>query len=56
LPEFDRDRLLVTWQEAVFALSLAEDKVEPEAVENIRSWPGHRRAASVGSEGTTRRG
>jgi len=42
LPEFDRDRLLVTWQEAVFALSLAEDKIEPEAVENMRSWPGHR--------------
>ena len=38
LPEFDRDRLLVTWQEAVFALSLAEDKIEPEVVEKMRSW------------------
>jgi hypothetical protein len=35
LPEFDRERLLVAWQEAVFALYLAEEKVEPEAVEKL---------------------
>ena len=38
LPEFDMERLLVAWQEAVFALYLAEEKVEPEAVENMRTW------------------
>ena len=38
LPEFDMERLLVAWQEAVFALYLAEDKIEPEVVENMRSW------------------
>jgi hypothetical protein len=38
LPEFDRDSLLVAWQEAVFALYLAEGKIEPEVVENMRSW------------------
>jgi hypothetical protein len=38
LPEFDMDSLLVAWQEAVFALYLAEGKIEPEVVENIRSW------------------
>ncbi len=27
------------WQEAAFALYLAEDKIEPEVVENMRSWP-----------------
>ena len=39
LPEFDIDRLLVAWQEAVFALYLNEGKIEPEVVENMRSWP-----------------
>ena len=38
LPEFDMDRLLVAWQEAVFTLYLAEGKIEPEVAENIRSW------------------
>jgi hypothetical protein len=38
LPEFDMDRLLVAWQEAAFALYLAEEKIEPEVVENMRSW------------------
>jgi hypothetical protein len=38
LPEFDMDRLLVAWQEAVFELYLAEEKIEPEVVENMRSW------------------
>ena len=27
------------WQEAVFAFYLAEDKIEPEVVGNMRSWP-----------------
>lgn len=39
LPEFDLERLLVTWQDAVFALYLAEEKIEPEVVENMRNWP-----------------
>ena len=37
LPQFGRDRLLVAWQEAVFALYLAEGKIEPEVVENMRT-------------------
>ena len=32
------DRLLVAWQEAVFELYLAEEKVEPEVVENMQAW------------------
>ncbi len=32
------DRLLVAWQEAVFDLYLSECKIEPEVVENMRSW------------------
>jgi ribosomal protein S27E len=47
LPEFDMDSLLVAWQEAVFSLYLSEGKIEPEVVENMRSWDGHRRAAMV---------
>ena len=39
LPELDLERLQTAWQEAVFALYLAEDKIEPEVVENMRSWP-----------------
>ena len=38
LPEFDMDRLLLAWQEAVFSLYLSEGKIEPEVVENMRSW------------------
>ena len=38
LPEFDMDRLLVAWQEAVFTLYLSEGKIEPAAVESMRSW------------------
>ena len=38
VPAFDMDRLLVAWQEAVFKLYLAEEKIEPEVVENLRSW------------------
>ena len=39
LPEFDKERLCTAWQEAVFALYLAEGKIEPEVVENMRTWP-----------------
>ena len=39
LPEFDMDSLLVAWQEVVFSLYLAEGKIEPEVVENMRAWP-----------------
>jgi hypothetical protein len=38
LPELDLERLETAWQDAVFALYLAEDKIEPEVVENMRSW------------------
>jgi len=38
LPEFDMERLLVAWQDAVFELYLAEEKIEAEVVENMRSW------------------
>jgi hypothetical protein len=39
VPELDTDRLREAWREAVFALYLAEEKIEPEVVENMRSWP-----------------
>ena len=39
---------MVAWQGAVFELYLAEEKIEPAVVENMRSWDGHRRAAMVG--------
>jgi hypothetical protein len=39
VPELDLERLRAAWQEAVFALYLAEDKIEPEVVENMRTWP-----------------
>jgi hypothetical protein len=38
VPEFDMDRLRAVWQEAVFALYLAEGKIAPEVVENMRAW------------------
>ena len=38
LPQIDMDRLLVAWQEAVFALYLAEEKIEPEVVASMRTW------------------
>jgi hypothetical protein len=38
LPQFDMDRLLVAWQEAVFALYLDQEKVQPEVVEDMRTW------------------
>ena len=39
VPEFDMDRLREAWREAVFALYLADEKITPEVVENMRSWP-----------------
>jgi hypothetical protein len=39
LAELDLERLQAAWQETVFALYLAEDKIEPEVVENMRTWP-----------------
>ena len=39
VPELDKDRLHAAWREAVFALYLAEEKIAPEAVENMRGWP-----------------
>ena len=35
VPEFDLKRLHATWRAAVFVLYSAEDKIEPEVVENI---------------------
>ena len=37
LPEFDMERLLDAWQDAVFGLYLAEEKIELEVVGSIRS-------------------
>jgi hypothetical protein len=39
LAELDLERLQTAWQEAVFALYLAEEKISPEVVENMRAWP-----------------
>ncbi|NUQ61829.1 MAG: transposase [Pirellulales bacterium] len=39
MSRLDKDRLRAAWQEAVFALDLAEGKIEPEVVENMRTWP-----------------
>ncbi len=38
LKEFDLERLEAAWQEAVFELYLTENKIEPQVVENMRSW------------------
>jgi len=38
LPELDLERLEAAWQEAVFALYLAQDKIDTEVAENMRSW------------------
>ena len=38
LSEFDMERLVEAWQDAVFDLYLAKEKVEPEVVENMRTW------------------
>jgi hypothetical protein len=39
LPELDKEQLCAAWREAVFALYLAEGKIGPEVVENMRAWP-----------------
>ncbi len=39
VPQLDIERLQAAWREAVFELYLAEEKIEPEVVENMRSWP-----------------
>jgi hypothetical protein len=39
LPEFDINRLLLAWQEAVFSLYLSERKIEPDVVaKEVRKW------------------
>ena len=38
LSELNLERLEIVWQEAVFALYLAEEKMEPEVVEKMRTW------------------
>ena len=38
LKEFDLERLEAAWQQAVFNLYLAENKIEREVVENMRGW------------------
>jgi transposase-like protein len=38
LTEFDMDSPLLAWQEAVFNLYLSEGKIEPQVVENMRTW------------------
>ena len=39
LPEFDMDRLLLAWQEAVFSLYLSDRKIEPDVVaKEVRKW------------------
>jgi hypothetical protein len=38
VPELDMERLEAAWREAVFAMYLAEGKIEAEVVENMRSW------------------
>ena len=48
LPELDMERLEAAWQEAVFALYLAEDKIEPEVV-------GRCKKGQVPIAGTARR-
>ena len=39
VPALDIERLRAAWEEAVFALYLAEGKIELDVVENMRSWP-----------------
>jgi hypothetical protein len=39
LRRFDRECQHVAWQETVFGLYLADEKIKPEFVENVRSWP-----------------
>lgn len=37
--QFDRKYQHVAWQETVFGLYLADEKIEPEFVKNMRCWP-----------------
>ncbi len=39
LPELDKERLRAAWREEVFALYLAEGKIDAAVVENMRGWP-----------------
>ena len=39
MPELDKERLRAAWREEVFALYLAEGKIDAGLVENMRSWP-----------------
>lgn len=39
MPESDLERLPAAWQESVFAMYLAEGKIEPRVVDNMRTWP-----------------
>jgi hypothetical protein len=39
VPELDIERLREAWRDAVFELYLAEEKITPEVVENMQSWP-----------------
>ena len=39
LPHINTRRLLVEWQNKVFALFLAENKIDQETVDQMRSWP-----------------
>jgi hypothetical protein len=38
VPQLDMARLEAAWREGVFVLYLAEDKIGPEVVENMRTW------------------
>ena len=39
VPELDKERLRAAWREEVFALYLAEGKIDAAVVENMRGWP-----------------
>jgi hypothetical protein len=50
LPEFDIERLLVAWQDAVFELYLAEEKIELDAAycgNSLDTSNGSRRVAPI---------
>ena len=39
LPRIETKRLLAAWQNNVFALFLAENKIDQKTVDQMRSWP-----------------
>ncbi len=39
VPELDKERLRSRWREEVFALYLAEGKIDAATVQNMRGWP-----------------